>query len=315
MSWDPTPWFIGGGASHSPEIVRTMLYSGTAGAEGIVSPADLRVTQTTTASGTLNVGPGSALMLNRSSGATQQTYAARNPTADTVSVAPNDTASTRFDYVIARVEDPQYAPWPAPADPLTAQYVRSFVVQGQANGLVRIEQLNLAYPAVLLARVAIPANTSAITNAMITDLRRVALPRSDREVNIGLPTTAVSVTTTAFTNMFSFPSTIEIPTWATTAVVVLQASGLLISTASFVGSLRASFLGAVSQTTTVDENFNTNPHRTSYMVASRFPVPVADRGLARGLILQGARSGGTGALSVNGGSTLVLDITFQERAD
>lgn len=233
MAWDSVPWLIGGGAEHSPEVARLLAYAATAGSEGIVEPGDLKVSALTVPGASVNVSPGAALIRNRASGGAQQTYVARNPTRDTAAVASTGS-SKRSDLIVAQIEDPYLAgePWQDPANPKVGPYVFTRVIPNVPAGTTRLQDV-AAYAgrsAVTLARVDIPANTAAITNAMIVDLRDVAQPKNREEAWVtngpagygnvfetqdGVWKTLATLTTTA-----------TIPEWATRALVRSSVSGL-----------------------------------------------------------------------------------------
>ena len=86
MALDSTPWFVGGGAQHSPEVARSLAYASTNGAEGTCGISDLRVQAQSVPNGSVQVIPGAALLLNRYTGGVGQTYALRNATGTDIKV-------------------------------------------------------------------------------------------------------------------------------------------------------------------------------------------------------------------------------------
>lgn len=168
MALENAPWAVDG-AKHSAAVARTLAYASTSGAEGIVEPADLRVRATQTPSGSVRVAPGGIAILNRAPNGGQQTYTARNVSETLVEVQPTGSGGGRTDYVWAHIIDPEYG-GQFPENPQTAQYffLTASAAQPEGNGWYR------------LARIDIPASTATITQAMVTDLREVANPRSER---------------------------------------------------------------------------------------------------------------------------------------
>lgn len=166
MALENAPWAVDG-AKHSAAVARTLAYASTSGAEGIVEPADLRVRATQTPSGSVRVAPGGIAILNRAPNGGQQTYTARNVSETLVEVQPTGSGGGRTDYVWAHIIDPEYG-GQFPENPQTAQYffLTASAAQPEGNGWYR------------LARIDIPASTATITQAMITDLREVANPRT-----------------------------------------------------------------------------------------------------------------------------------------
>lgn len=176
MAMDRTPWFVGNGAQHSPEVARLLAYAGTSGAEGIVGVTDMRVHAQSVPGASVRVLPGAALLLNRYAGGGQQSYVARNATQTSVDITATGSGGGRTDLIVARVLDPQYEGQP-PVDPTDFDYARVEVVQGVPTGTVTAAQLNLGYPAIALAKVTLPASTATVSQSMITDLREIANPR------------------------------------------------------------------------------------------------------------------------------------------
>lgn len=314
MTWDPVPWFIGGGAEHSPEVVRLMAYAATRGAEGIVGVADCKVSALGAPGGGFTVDPGAVVIANRSGGGTQQSYVARMATGETVmGIAPSG-AQARSDLVVVRIKDPQYSPWQAPADRRIGPYLETFIISGVSASTTSAAALNLGYSAVALARIDLPANTSSVTNAMIKDLRKVANPRNQRDVEVLMPTGSQSSGgTNAWVAAANFPAVLDVPDYATTALAVVTVSGFLCyGAADVVGQIRLNFLGQASENVAVDMPGNT---RNSYTVAGRFTIPAQYRGTKVPIGIDFMRLSTTGEMRVDSYCTLVADVTFQEKAE
>jgi hypothetical protein len=92
-----------------------------------------------------------------------------------VPVTTTGSSGTRINFLVWRVDDPQYA-GQAPAD----------VVNGPYNRYVWLPNNPYtsppAFPHVPLVRLEQPASTSTITNKMLTDIREVANPRREEHV-------------------------------------------------------------------------------------------------------------------------------------
>src|SRR5690606_29700444 len=130
MTWDAVPWFVGGGAEHSPEVARLLAYAATGGAEGIVLPTDLRVAPLSAPGSGVRVLPGAAPVRTRASGGALQTYVARLPVANTVSISATGSGAGRSDLIVARIEDPYVAgtPYQEPENPASGPYVFTRVI-------------------------------------------------------------------------------------------------------------------------------------------------------------------------------------------
>ncbi|MGC0270815.1 hypothetical protein ACPROK_14740 [Glutamicibacter soli] len=330
MALDLTPWFVGGGAQHSPEVARLLAYAATSGAEGIVEPASLAVKAHSTPNGTVAVRPGAALILNRYAGGTQQTYVLRNPSSTAVTIPATDSGGGRTDAIIARVLDPQYE-GAAPSDPVTFNYARLERIASVPGNLSSINQLGLTYPAILLAKITIPASTGTITNGMITDLRDVAIPRvadmwrprpnvvADRET-----LKAAGVDGEYFPNAGG-EQTISVPKWATRAQIRATWMGVRLEPgtnwgeiwAEFGPYLRASTRKYSTQRYTWDGTASGGVTRQPWIVEDDVYVPADIRGTDQIFVMKAryGAAGGAWTASIDGMSGVSLAIRFLEVAD
>lgn len=181
-------WFIGGGAEHSPESARRLVYASTSGAEGVGSPTDLRVLPLEVPGQGIRVVNGSALIRSNYTGGETQTYMGTVYEQETVSVDATGSSAARSDLVVMRVEDPfaggtKY-PKPADEDIPDAPYIHIRVISGVPAGTRRLQDVALYRndSAVTLARIDFPVNTGTVTAGMITDLREVAQPHRSEVV-------------------------------------------------------------------------------------------------------------------------------------
>lgn len=165
MAVDPVPYVVHG-AKHSADVFRQAHHDATSGAEGISLPDNLRVRATGTPSSQVQVSPGGVTVLNSYSGGGGQSYSGRNASATLVNVPASDSTGSKSWKIIFRISDPQFG-GQAPADPLVGPY--SFIECVASSAVI-------AHPHYVLADLVVPANTAAITNAMITDRREVANP-------------------------------------------------------------------------------------------------------------------------------------------
>ena len=326
MSWDSVPWFVGGGAEHSPEVARLLAYAATGGAEGIVTPGDLKVSPYAVPGAGVRAAAGAALILNRAAGGTAQTYAARNPTVDTVEIAPTGSAGGRSDLIVAQIEDPHMAgeTWDEPADPKVGPYIFTRVIPNVPAGTTRLRDLPgySGRSAVVLARIDLPASTGTVTAAMISDLRKVARPRQARAVGTVAPTSAGRgwMNPTTETLWPNRALSVDVPEWATKVVVTGSLVGVLqfFGNADLTGFLR---LGAgTGSVSGVAFNFvleadPTDKQRTTLVFTMEVAVPAAMRGTTQPLGLYAFRNGtAAGRYGTDGATRLVLDATFSEAA-
>lgn len=183
------------GALIDSATLRIQAYANASGNDGIINKGDLRVSQLEVAGQGLQVAHGGAVVLNRyqDPDSIDQAYVVSNVNSATLdsSQMPAAAGAQRYHLVCVTVGDPEFSqvghPWMPSLVPggeeQTFQYVRFHVIQN-VPGSVRTEQGlrdymdTLTYPALPLAVLDVPANTTAITDAMITDVRYMANPRS-----------------------------------------------------------------------------------------------------------------------------------------
>lgn len=134
----------------------------TGGSAGIVTPGALAVTQTTTASAQLNVAAGQAVIPARFSPVTMGSFLFTSTATEQVTIDATSSLP-RWDYVLAEVRD-------AEVDGAITDS-RLVVVKGTAAASPAYPSLSGYESYTILAGVQIPASTSAITTAMIVDLR------------------------------------------------------------------------------------------------------------------------------------------------
>jgi hypothetical protein len=330
---DPVPWFIGGDAEHSADVARMLAYLATNGKEGVVAPDDMKVVPLDVPGPGVKVAAGGASVLNRT--APQQAYTVRNATPDVDSVKFGATGSSggRSDLVVARVQNP-YVDGNAsdPDDPVHGPYVAFEVVPGVPAGTRTLQTVpnRSGDSAIALARVDIPASTQTITSSMITDLRRLANPRTERNVLPGTlpsPAQGLTLSNTAWQN---FPSTgisgVEVPSWATHAVVRLettyaQVSGnIYFNLQAFLGDqgVAANLFSDVRIDASNLSKSGGDQAREPIILPSQgpWPVPAAMRGTTQKVTsrVRAALASGNGAkITTASEDYYIVDITFMER--
>lgn len=258
MTWDGTPWFLGGGAQHSPEVARLLAYASTSGAEGIVTPGDLKVVPLAVPGSSVRVLAGACLILNRNASGAQQTYIARNPTEDTKGIAATGSGAGRNDLIVAQIKDPFLPgePWADPADVTVGPYIFTEVIPNVPLSATTSPEAAADYlrtqgvSALALAAAVLPANTATITTAEIRDLRKLALPRSKREVLMSGPTPEVAMNNEGGAIWPDFRPIVRVPEWATHAYVIATLSSI-----GHRGGNALGLLTAVLQSTTTGTQY------------------------------------------------------------
>lgn len=337
-NWDSTPWAIGGGADNSAETARLATFAATNGAEGIVGVTDLKVSARPVPGSGVVMGVGGLLVRSRYAGGDRQTYAGRLGIADPVDVANTGSAGGRIDLIAVIVDDPSQTGdgSAAPADPTNYQYIKTVVIPNVSGSVKRLQDVPAYKYATgyAVARVAQPANNGTITNAMITDLRRVAIPRKDRQVVAHAQTSAESERLLATGQAGEvFPDTssafrVDVPAWGTRAIIIAtwsQVQAQYDPNGSAYGRLWVQ-LGAdgdADKRTTQESSWDTvdaksGAARYTYTVVDDIYVPAGLRDRTLQVTLRGRRSDTTAAretLTLDAVSGVAVDIEFKESAD
>lgn len=214
MTFQTPAWFVDGGADLSGNFMRLALQAAAGGSQGVVGPLDCVVTQTTpTPTAGILISQGSGLVLGQEV-ALQGTYFGDNVGVDsTLSIAATG-GTIRSDLIVLRAEDPTFSgsTWGGPA---SGQILFPRVISGVSPGTTAAPAGISAIP---LARIDLPASTSAITNAMIHDLRQVAVLQQSQAVltqaGPGSPSSSGTTSTPV-----QWPTgaiwSVAVPSWAT----------------------------------------------------------------------------------------------------
>ncbi len=317
MALDGVPLAIGGDAEHSPSSVRQLVYLATGGREGVAAPGDLKVAALDVPGAGVKVAAGGAAVLNRV--ASQESYSVRNGVTDTNSVkfTATGSGSVRSDLVICRVDNPYIdGNAQSPANPINGPYTKFDVIPDVPAGTTRLQDIDLykGMSAITLARVDLPKSTGTVTNAMITDLRQMANPRSSRQVLPGSATPGNNLTSSTFT---AWPTTntyqVDVPSWATHMIARLEFMGGQ-TAAQVSGSLRL-ILGASTAFGEYDYNYaaQNGQARQQVVVAGELKLPSTVKGTTQPLRISGLRSGGTGSLFTVDSTFYLADVQFVER--
>jgi len=330
--WDAVPWFVGGNAKHSEEVARTLAFIASGGGEGVAQPGDLKVVPTTVPSGQLIVSAGGAMIRNRGANSYEQSYIGINLGPDPVQLAETG-AIPRVDMIVGRVEDLNAvggSQWQGNgADPDDGPFMFSRVIENVPATATRLQDVvgHENDVGIALARVAIPANTGTILASMITDLRKLARPRSERQIVKADPTDYY--VTMAAGQWKPFPNVplggLVVPEWATHAVIRAETAMKYLQ-----GDAYANFRGFIGlpgeqatanlfSTFTIDASAGGGQYRQPFIMPSEglFSIPASMRGKTVQITgaVQPVSSGGNGArIGTAAGDYLFADVTFMERA-
>jgi hypothetical protein len=309
MALFPQPILVNG-ATHSAQQFRMLVRDLAADGEGITRGTDLKVSQRATPGVGVSVGDGSAVVRGRAN-AFQGTYSACNIGTVDVPIAATGSGAGRSDMVILRIEDPEYE---GSVNPATGQVTYFQVISNVSSSATTIPDGRTGIP---LARIDIPASTSTITNAMVTDLRQIANPRRSRIQYVHSPATTSTGINNA-TGAYSYFSTEAgwsptIPSWASKVIVSIDIAQLKYSVAQFIGSLRATLGASLTLQPVILDDNQTAIRRVTVFVSDTLTIPDAYRGTSQLLRAQACgTTGNTGTVAVDPSSTFRYDIEFME---
>lgn len=325
------PWAVDG-ARIPAALARVASYAESGGVEGVISRADLKVSPLAVPGNGVTIAEGGALLLNRYQTTPSQSYSVLNVGAETLDAAdmPPASGSTATHLICVTVGDPEFSqvghPWMLATDPPageeeTFQYVRFFVVRNVPAGTKSFRELGFHYPAYALARVTIPANTTTITAAMITDLRKLARPRSVEEIfNASVSSSNNLNGGAAGAGAFeNWPNTanfaVDVPEWATVAKVFGYVANVVHSHAG-AGSVRISFdSGGSTPETYINEDDPTGGiSRKGYNIGGAVSVDAAKRGTTQTIRIQGsvANDNSKTFLATDSRTSSMIRVRFEE---
>ena len=336
MTFENAAWAIDGALLGS-SLARRAEFAAVGGAEGVVQSGDLKVSQLTVPGVGLLISPGVGLLRNRYQTNPNETYVVSNPSSHTITAEQMPAASpSATSWIVAVVVgDPDFSqvghPWMSSDDPPVGQeqsfnYVRPTLIQ-VANSSVT--KLDVSYPALVLARIDIPANTTTITDSMIKDLRHLARPRSDQTAFVSPGNTWTKASPvyipagSSYANWGSsqFSPSVAIPSWATRAIMIVHINGVRFKddTTNIAGGLRARIGSVVGPITLFDYDVDTTKggaQRENLMCAGEFNVSSV-QGQTVTLSVQGyqnipASPTNDQRLRLQNGSQMVFDIRFFE---
>lgn len=307
---DPVPWFVGGGAEHSPEVARLLSYAATGGAEGIAGVNDLKVLSLATPGSSVRVSPGAGVMVNKAASGGQQSYIGRCVSDEVVNIAATGSAGGRSDLIVLRVEDPHMPgePWQLPTDVKVGPYVFVRVISGVSSTATTMPE---GQTGIVLARVDIPASTATITQSMIRDLRTMARPRSSRLFIPAYPNANNDLTVTDMANPQTWPAAgshnVEVPSWATHAHLRADISGALALAAIDGGhGIR---LGSLA---VQNSGYNVGSGGRHALISGGTVNVSGLRGTVQTVRTTGYRNGTAGALRADTGTAVFVTIDFVE---
>ena len=288
------------GARTYAEAMRRLLYAATGGQTGVALPGDLVVSALPTPGPAVFIGPGTASIVSTFPGAAGQSYQVTNDQAAQFTVPANNTSSSIAYRVCVAVRDPQYPGQPIPSNPLEDTYLD-----------VLIGATFPPRPHVHLGDIAMPANTSVVNPAAITDRRTLAKPSELTVPVTYYPGTNLVMSKTAYTAWAGAPQTVFIPPWTTHIIAEAHINGV-------------DYTGTDDGRGGVKMLMNNSPVAQNGIIGSRgkgrqslFVVNewrlVGGAGTNAQFSVQGYQTGGTGTFTLDYQSQVLFRITFQQR--
>ncbi|GAA4928723.1 hypothetical protein GCM10023224_05000 [Streptomonospora halophila] len=293
MTLQVDSWAVAG-ATSSEQIARLNQQAATRSGNGVLGSGDLRVSELTVPGGAVDVAAGGFVALGQEE-TFQGSYFGYN--VGSAEVAINPTAgAVRSDLVILRVEDPNIDGTPWGHNPATDNVYYFRVIEGVSGTET---ELPANTTGVVLARIDMPANTAAVEQAYITDLREMMDARRQRTLRVqrgGTKSNGVdwdeagNIVDPDFERWPQHDWTVTIPSWATQVQVLadwdnafLKPTGSTAGTEDARGQLWIGLLGTEEVTTTPSAyNFNqtstTNGYRCSASNKDQIDIPAALRG-------------------------------------
>ena len=327
MAFEPHPWFIGlEGVEHSAEVARTLAWAATNGASGVIKPSDMRVKAQTVPSDSVRIMPGGFVVESKYTGASQQSYIERAPTVTDLEVPATGSSGGATRYVVAQINDGDFQ-GTVPPVPNEGTYARPLLVSSLSSSRTEI----------VLAKITQPANTAAITQSMITDMRTVANPREKKLVfprpNVTADTGLTLTSTAAFPQGEWFPNVggganngrydVEVPEWATRMQIRCEWIGVAFNNNPGAGGYWVAYgpgsggTDPTYYTQFFGWNSTSGNYMTNWVMEEERTIPVAWRGTVLPFVPRAnfttKNSGGSVSLSAKSG--MVFSVRFMEVAD
>lgn len=319
MPLRPVPWAIGNGAENSVELARAAAFVGSSGSTGIVDPTDFKVVATPTPGAAVRVSKGTGVIRSTYAGVFGQSYVVQEQSNTDVPITATGSGAGATKYLYVLISDTQYVGQTPPS-----------VKDGPYNDYAVTTTLPTNQPYLLLAKIVQPASTATITNAMITDMREVANPKSS-DVWRPRPNVASDkeyVTATGADGEW-FPNnggeqTIYIPDWATRVQISATWSGVRYDSGKnaygemwveFGPYLRPSTRQYSTQRFMYDTAASANTYRTNWIAEDDKYIPAALRGTDQIFVMKARKTGPDKAASIDGMSGVSLKVRFLQLAD
>ena len=324
------------GPEHDARMARELAWIATGGQTGIVGPESLEVLAQNTPNNTVRIMPGgfsiSATSERANIGYTSapwQSYMRAVYQPIDVEIDATGSSGGRTDVVGIVVDDPEFEG--TSPDPDEHQYWRPHVVRNAGNNATRPEHFaSLGRPFLPLAQVRIPSSTATITNDMITDLRFLAVARSESHDLLDAANMDSSYHMvfgpgdTSYQDVHSI-SNVPVPRWATVCKVSMMLGPVYTRSGAANGQFRLRNTGLrsgnwhtrASDFVEPDHTEQTGGSTRFYLhTAGTFDVSRPNQGGMATFNLQIRRTGGPGEFVIPSNSHFICRVvgrvTFEE---
>ncbi len=346
MTFNSAAWAVDG-ARITSELPRRAVNASTNGAEGISKSGDLKVSQLSPPGRGLQITGGSALVLNRYQGADpNETYTVANRGTHILSTpqlgsAFNSAPVVRHFLVCVTIGDPTGTqaghPWMTGEtidNPTDFEYVRPWLIPCNAE-TETFAELGIFFPALALARLRVPAGAGNFTDADITELRQLAIPRT-KIASDHLLTGAANALNGNNGNPGAYERwpnknvvATKIPEWAVRATIMGFVEGVILKKAG-AGKIRAAINneGLATPVTNINESAprprpdnnddgkapQKDEDRVTYNIGGQIEIPKRLRGTRVGFCVEGTpeNANSKGFLITTGSTSVMMQILFEE---
>lgn len=326
MPLRPVPWATSGGADgqggaeNSVELARVGMYAGTGAATGIIEPGDFKVSALPVPGAAVRASKGTGSIKSTYPGVFGQSYAVQEQSHEDIPVAATGSSGGAKKYVYVLIEDTQYlgqAPDSVEHGPYNDYHVTTTLPQNE--------------PYLLLAEINQPKSTATITNAMITDRREIAVPKTKPELRtyalLAEDTETLATVGSDNSTGETWPrqadtvqEPILIPDWATRVRIVQTWAGVLSPASRTTGRVWLQIGGDGNpnnvKTQTVKYASGPTDSRDPIIVADMKWIPPELRGTRQKFIPRGNReSGSGGVMTLDGASAIVTQLEFLQQVE
>ena len=329
------------GAPISASMAREQLWLTTGGRTGIIGPDSLEVVPQETPNNTVRINPGSFAIAATSdlwaigyTSAPWQSYGRSLQDPITVPIESTGSSGGRTDVVGIVIKDPEWDGLELTEEQLADHWFWDWhVARNVGNSATRPEHFaGLGRPFLPLAQIKLGPNTGTIEESMITDLRVMAISRSETEDLLSVANddttfhTVLGPNDTSWQDVHTFDD-IPIPWWATVAKISMMIGPVYTRQGAANGEFRLRNTGLRAGNWHTRSSLFVEPDHTEQTGGSQriylhtagvFDISRSNQGGSATINLQVRRTGGPGEFVIPSSShftcRVVGRVTFEESA-